>query len=321
LTQASFFETSSEQSIVKSSIVEKYFWAWAKIMLSENPGKKIAYIDLFSGPGIYKDGIISTPIRVLQKIIKDKDMRDAVATVFNDRDTQNVTSLKQYISQLPGIDSLRYQPQVLSYEVGSQIAELLSGIDLVPTLLFIDPWGYKGLTLRLIGGVLKNWGCDCIFFFNYNRILPGLSHPNPLIQEHMDALFGHEQAESLRSRLGIMEPAAKEAEVIEELTKSLVEIGGEYVLPFCFNLLLQTVGRPTADSSRKTPGWQNLGPDATSQWGFTYAFLVGYMTGILRLHFEIRLIATLARARTAGRATRNSKTPAISDMSIHRSIR
>ena len=69
---------------------------------------------------------------------------------------------------------------------------------LVPTLFFVDPWGYKGMTLRLINSVLKDWGCDCCFFFNYSRVNAGLG--NDAVEKHMDALFGSERASSLRQR-------------------------------------------------------------------------------------------------------------------------
>ena len=61
--------------------------------------------------------------------------------------------------------------------------------------MFVDPWGYKGLSLRLINSVLKDWACECIFFFNYNRINMGLG--NDAVKEHMDALFGEERAAEL----------------------------------------------------------------------------------------------------------------------------
>ena len=63
----------------------------------------------------------------------------------------------------------------------------------MPILAFIDPWGYKGLTLRLVDAFLKDWGCDCLFFFNYGRINAGLS--NPMVHAHMAALFGEHQAQ------------------------------------------------------------------------------------------------------------------------------
>jgi len=59
---------------------------------------------------------------------------------------------------------------------------------MVPTFFFVDPWGYKGLSLQLVNAVLKDWGCDCLFFFNYNRTSMGL--PNELVEEHMNAWSG-----------------------------------------------------------------------------------------------------------------------------------
>ena len=51
--------------------------------------------------------------------------------------------------------------------------------------------------------MLKDWGCDCVFFFNYNRISMGLG--NEVVEEHMDALFGKERAEKLRERFNMQQ--------------------------------------------------------------------------------------------------------------------
>ncbi len=62
-----FFDESREQSEVKARIVQKYFWAWAKVIIptAKRYGNRILYIDLFAGPGRYKDGTLSTPLLVL----------------------------------------------------------------------------------------------------------------------------------------------------------------------------------------------------------------------------------------------------------------
>src|SRR5208283_3028831 len=62
-----FFEESGEQSLIKATIVAKYFWAWAKVIIATQKkyGRdRIGYVDLFCGPGRYKDGSFSTPILV-----------------------------------------------------------------------------------------------------------------------------------------------------------------------------------------------------------------------------------------------------------------
>ena len=185
-----FFAESSEQSQIKAEIVAKYFWAWAKVIISakiKRDIKKIAYIDLFAGPGRYKDGAKSTPIFVLERAARDPNMREMLVTIFNDVDSTNTQSLQNAIDSIWNIDSLEYKPLVHNEEVGEEIVKMFEQMHLIPTLFFVDPWGYKGLSLRLINSVLKNWGCDCIFFFNYNRINMGLH--NKTVKEHMDALF------------------------------------------------------------------------------------------------------------------------------------
>jgi len=69
----SFFEESKEQSAVKTAIVSKYFWSWAKVIIPQvrnRPDPKIAYLDLFAGPGRYKDGTKSTPLLILETAIR-----------------------------------------------------------------------------------------------------------------------------------------------------------------------------------------------------------------------------------------------------------
>jgi three-Cys-motif partner protein len=72
-----FFDESREQSIIKAEIVEKYFDAWAGIITAtqDRTGKekRIGYVDLFAGPGRYKDGSDSTPLRVLTKAIEKEN--------------------------------------------------------------------------------------------------------------------------------------------------------------------------------------------------------------------------------------------------------
>lgn len=229
-----FFDESQEQSQVKAEIVAKYFWAWAKVIIPSQKGRgnKIAYLDLFAGPGRYKDGTKSTPLLILERAIRDTDIRTMLVTIFNDKDTNNTRTLSQTIDSIPEINLLKYKPQIYNEEIGNEIVKMFEKMRFVPTLFFVDPWGYKGLSLGLINSVLKNWGCDCIIFFNYNRINMGLH--NEAVEAHMNALFGQERADRLREKLEPMSPGDRELTIIESLAEALKEMGGRYVLPFCF---------------------------------------------------------------------------------------
>lgn len=229
-----FFEESSEQSVVKSTIVTKYFHAWARVIKpwAKRRGGRLAYIDLFAGPGQYRDGTTATALRILEEAIRDTELCEMLVAVFNDKNPEYCRSLKQAVERLPGVEKLRHRPRVLNLEVGEDIARELESRRLIPTLFFIDPWGYKGLSLQLVNAAIRNWGCDCLFFFNFNRINPGLN--NPYVREHMNALFGAGRADDLRRELDALSPEQRELTIIGTLCDALGASQGRHVLPFRF---------------------------------------------------------------------------------------
>lgn len=230
----SFFDESTASSRIKATIVRDYFWAWAKVLLPtvKNRRGRIAYIDLFAGKGRYNDGTKSTPLLVLESAIADSDMSEHLVTLFNDADKENADALAREIDAIPGIKSLKYRPRIEAEEVGDKIVSMFESKQLIPTFFFVDPWGYKGLSLGLINSVLKNWGCDCVFFFNYNRINMGVG--NDMVEQHINVLFGQERADRLRERLAGLPPHERETAIIEALTEALRELGANYILPFSF---------------------------------------------------------------------------------------
>lgn len=239
-----FFDERGEQSQIKAEIVSKYFMAWARVIISTQKRyhreNRVAYIDLFAGPGRYRDGTLSTPAMILQEAVADPDLRERLVAIFNDKEEANTASLKTVISELPGIDKLKHAPVIYTGEVDGELVQTFQNRRLVPTFLFADPFGYKGLSLQLVNAVLKDWGCDCIFFFNYNRISMGLQ--NSAVREHMDALFGRKRADTLRAKIDLqnLRPVEREAFIVEEMKRALEEMGGKFVLPFRFRNVANT---------------------------------------------------------------------------------
>ena len=229
-----FFEERSDQSEVKARIVTKYFSAWANIVVgtAQQMDGKIAYIDLYAGPGRYRDGAASTPLLVLQTAIANKRFRESLITMFNDNNSDNSNTLEGEIAKLPGVKKLKHAPIVECNEVGHDAEKFFCETGIVPSFTFFDPFGYKGLSLQLVNGVIKDWGCDCLFFFNYNRINAGIS--NPLVKEHMNALFGKKRAKKLRRKVKGVVPKKRQTMVLQGLSKALHEMGGKFVLPFRF---------------------------------------------------------------------------------------
>lgn len=233
MSNRDFFTESREQSLVKTEIVTKYFGAWAKVIITQakKRNNNIAYVDLFSGPGRYEDGSQSTPLRILERAIADPDMQQMLITIFNDIKSNHTQSLQEAIASLDGINTLTHKPRVLNKEVGSEIISVFKQIR-CPILSFIDPWGYKGLSLQLISSAIAGWGCDCIFFFNYNRVNPALR--NPLVEKHINDLFGKDQADLLREEVVNLPPDERESRIVQAIGDALKKAGGSYFQDFCF---------------------------------------------------------------------------------------
>lgn len=234
LAGAKFFDERTDQSETKARIIQKYFYAWAKVIIptTKQHGGKIAYIDLYAGPGRYKDGAASTPLLVLEHAINDKDMCSMLVTLFNDASKDHSSNLQQEINALPGLEKLKFKPDVQCNEVGADAEKFFAERNIIPSFTFVDPFGYKGLSLKIVNGVIKDWGCDCVFFFNYGRINAGLS--NDKVKQHMDALFGVERADNLRKKIEGKTPDARETLILEELSQAIKGMGGRFVLPFRF---------------------------------------------------------------------------------------
>ena len=229
-----FFEERQEQSEAKARIVTKYFSAWARVIMpsAQRNGGKIAYIDLYAGPGRYKDGAASTPLLVLQTAINHTQMSQMLVSYFNDAENNNIKTLEKEIRKLPNIENLKYSPIIRCGEIDDEAEQYFTQTQLIPAFSFVDPFGYKGLSLKIVKGVIKDWGCDCVFFFNYNRINAGITNNN--VSRHIDALFSKARADKLRQTLPGRPPQFREAVILEALAQEIKDLGGQYVLPFTF---------------------------------------------------------------------------------------
>ena len=223
MSRESFFNEPRQQSLVKAEIVSQYFWAWAKVIIPtiKRIGQnKIAYVDLFAGAGRYDTGEPSTPLLILQKAIEEPDFCEMLTTAFNDINPSHAKALQEEIDRLPHIDRLANKPLVHNIEVNKKLAQQIANRKNRPsTLTFLDPCGYKGLSVQLIEAVVKHQGCECIFFFNYNRVNPALN--NEGVSERMDELFGEKRATLLRHELQNQTSSAREEIIIRALRRML----------------------------------------------------------------------------------------------------
>lgn len=229
-----FFGEQLPGSKIKSRIVSEYFRKWSKVMIPRVRGKgdKLGYLDFFCGPGKYEDGSNSTPLIILNMAVSDNDLSNMLVTVFNDKDEQSVNKLEEEVGEIDGIEKLKYKPSFRQDTVGQELANIYKEKEIIPSLIFIDPFGYKGLSLDLIASTIKDWGCDCIFFFNYNRINAAIT--NSYMKEHVDSIFGRDAAELLRQKVPVLNPDERERLILDCFSAQLKKVKGEFSISFKF---------------------------------------------------------------------------------------
>ncbi|MBI2907075.1 MAG: three-Cys-motif partner protein TcmP [Chloroflexi bacterium] len=228
----SFFAEPREQSVVKATIVAKYLVAWAKVLGPRSRSGKIAYADLFAGQGLYDDGTRSTPLLVIEQAVNDPVLRDTLVTIFYEANSDRAKRLQKAIDSLAAAAELKHKPIVRQDEVNANFAQAIRLTNLVPSLVFMDPWGYKGLSLALFESVLKDWGSECIIFFNYNRINAGLA--NPRVQRHMNAILGGQRCDAVRQQLRGAGRGSREQAIMTAICEALKDAGGQFSLLFRF---------------------------------------------------------------------------------------
>jgi three-Cys-motif partner protein len=233
-----FFDEPLEQSRVKARIVSDYVITFTRI-LSDFQRRKgnpptVDYVDLFSGPGSYGDGTASTPLLVIRAAIRDNKLAPALRAYFNDSDTEKADCLREEFAKLGGLDKLSHRPLVFNEEASIEFVDSLNLDTGTPKLFFLDPFGYKALTMPLLRSVLEGWA-EYIFFFNYRRVNAALN--NPAFKANVERLFGVETLNSLNLELAHAKSAlGRESIVLKHLTSALVNAGAKHVMNFSFKV-------------------------------------------------------------------------------------
>jgi len=225
-----FFKARSAASERKTLIVLKYFASWCRVMLPRVRGPRIGYIDFFAGPGVYDDGSKSTAIKVIDHALTDPRLCDKLAIWFNDKEKKFVDRLTTNIAAVPGIGDFKIPPKVTNIPMGADLVNLFKKRRDFPCFIFIDPWGYKGVTLDLILSAVANWGCDVLLFFNYSRINAAIT--NSAMTDNINNLFGKDVADFLRSKVRNMKPSTREILVMNEFYNAVRKHQGTYPISY-----------------------------------------------------------------------------------------
>jgi len=174
------------QTEIKHIILEKYLWAWLRILSKRRP--LLYYVDGFAGPGRYRDestGEIKpgSPVIAIEAYLDHKRKGEQYELKFinvekketNWQELENSTvafKSEVDIENIPGgfLDNIDY----ILKKIGNAFA-----------FFFIDPFGISGIEFAEIEKVFARDETEILLNFNYDGIqrcigeLANLNHPDP----------------------------------------------------------------------------------------------------------------------------------------------
>lgn len=184
-------------------------------------GQKFVFIDGFAGPGEYEGGEDGSPLIFLKTAAGHRAFlaRPPIQIIglFSDIEQAVVDELDAHLRELESANST---PDWLVYETAcgpfEDLAdELLSDLDergqrLAPTLLFLDPFGIKGVSFDVVKRVAANPSCEVLITFMYEAM--NRFHSTNEFDPHMTAMFG---TTDWKNVMKIKDPREREKALVE----------------------------------------------------------------------------------------------------------
>ena len=207
--------------------------AWFPILATTSG--RIIYLDGFAGPGIYEDEEEGSPLIALRTAIEhihQPRFKAEIKFVFIERDSERMSILRKVLEE-----RFAKIPDMISYstfdrEFAPTLSSVLDNIEqmgakLAPTFAFLDPFGFSGLPMNLIGRMLSYDRCEVLITFMsgfVNRFTDELREPA------LDELFATSEWRGIRN---IMDPDVRQKFLIDLYKRQLRNVGGAvYVRSF-----------------------------------------------------------------------------------------
>lgn len=182
-----------DQTQGKHLILEAYLQGWFPILGSKN--SRIVFIDGFAGPGEYSDGEKGSPLVALECIRRHKRAGrlggTEIVCLFIEQDAARVAHLRALIGGRNDQEHATIHVWDGTFE--DNVKEILDYTDeqqkrLAPAFVMVDPFGVKGIPMRLIERILANQRSECFISFMDEPMRRW--HDHSAFEHHLTELFG-----------------------------------------------------------------------------------------------------------------------------------
>jgi three-Cys-motif partner protein len=154
----------------KHVILQNYLGAWFPILSKYSV--RIIYLDGFAGPGLYAGGEIGSPVIALKTAIEHKLFKrfKEIVFLFIEKDKERAEVLSEILKGLfPNLPkNIKYT--IKSSEFATTLEQVLDelekrGAKLAPTFAFLDPFGFSGFPMELVGRMMSYDKCEVLITF------------------------------------------------------------------------------------------------------------------------------------------------------------
>lgn len=245
-----FFDKIYEHSNAKLSLLKSYAIEWMrKVTLGLNG--KCLIIDSFAGTGYYEDGSKGSPIIILEEaykyceqIAKNNFKVSNLMFMFIEKNKNNFILLKKNLENFLGqelfedkVNAIKNNSKIFIWIINDShenfVDDLTGNVDnIVPTLLFIDPFGYKPVPLTSISKILSKYNnCEILINFMYeevNRFF--LKEDNESFIKTIKKFYG-ENFDKVKEQIHSRTSSRRDL-IIDGYKENLKSINAKYVLDF-----------------------------------------------------------------------------------------
>lgn len=176
----------------KHELLEGYLKAWLPIMARTNDA--LLVVDGFAGPGRYEDGERGSPLVILETFLDHRDRKNwdekRFTFAFIEKDPERFEALKAELASvsLPGNASMLVVHGEFDNEIGGLLDRIPKGYGLIPSFVFIDPFGWTEHSLELSSRILAFPKCEVLVYVPLPWIARFVGDEN--VRQSLNNLYG-----------------------------------------------------------------------------------------------------------------------------------
>ena len=188
-----------EHTKAKHEILRTYLNAWFPILTSAHP--PVLYVDGFCGPGRYLGGEEGSPLIALRAAMgQRRPLPGNPVFVFTDERPDRIENLRGELQRLNPPSTFSIHAGVGRFaDVFTPTLESLEreGKFLVPSFVFIDPFGFSGIPFTMIRRILRNPSCEVFITFMVNAVQRFVEHPVAAVRQEIEGLVGTNEVQQI----------------------------------------------------------------------------------------------------------------------------